>query len=120
VQRRMYDESIAQYKKAIPLSGNSPDEPATLALAYAKSGKRKQALEVLEDLKKRSERSYVPPTLMALTYAALGEQNDALKWLNKAFQDRDGILPFSKVDPMFEDLRSDPKYAEVLSRVGLP
>lgn len=120
VQRRMYDEAIAQYKKAIPLSGNSPDEPATLALAYAKSGKRKQALEVLEELKKRSERSYVPPTLMALTYAALGEQNEALKWLNKAFQDRDGILPFSKVDPMFEDLRSNPQYAEVLERVGLP
>lgn len=120
VQRQMYEDAIAEYKKAIPLSGSSPDEPATLAFAYAKSGRRKQALDVLEELKKRSEHSYVPATLIAATYAALDDQDQTLKWLDKAFENRDGILPFTKVDPMFADLRSDPRYAEVLNRVGLP
>jgi eukaryotic-like serine/threonine-protein kinase len=120
IHKRQYDDAITEYKKAIPLSGGSPDEPATLAFAYAKLGKRAQALEVLGELEKRAERSYVPSTLIAATYAALGDQNETIKWLNKAFQDRDGILAFTKVDPMFADIRSNPRYTEVLARIDLP
>ena len=119
VHRRMYDEAISQYQKAIPLSGNSPDEPATLAYAYAKSGRRKQSLQTVEELKRRSERSYVPSTLIAATYAALGDHDEAFRWLNRAVELRDGILVFIAVDPVFEDLRSDSRYAEILRRVGL-
>lgn len=120
VQRRMYDDAIAEYKKAIPLSGSSPDEPATLAFAYAKSGRKKQALEVIEELKRRSKSTYVPATLIAATYAALDDHSEVVKWLNQAFENRDGVLPFSNVDPMFEDLRSDPRYTTILSRLKFP
>lgn len=120
VHKRMYDEAIIEYKKAIPLSGTSPDEPATLAYAYAKSGKRAQALQTIKELIKRGERSYVPSTLIAATYAALGDRDEAFSWLHKAVQQRDGILPFINVDPIFEDLRSDSRYSEILQRVGLP
>ena len=120
VHKRMYDEAITQYKKAIPLSGTSPDEPSTLAYAYAKSGKRKQALETIEELKKRSERSYVSSTLIAATYAALGDKDEAFRFLQKAIEQRDGVLPFVNIDPIFEELRSDTRYAEILKRVGLP
>ena len=116
----MYDKAIEQYKKAIPLSGNSPDEPATLAYAYAKSGQRTQALRTIEELVKRSERSYVPSTLIAATYAAVGDHQEASRWLHKAVQQRDGILIFLNVDPMFEDLRSDPRYRAIIQQVDLP
>lgn len=119
VHKRMYDQAIAYYQKAIPLSGSSPDEPASLAYAYAKSGKRKQALQTIEELIKRSEHSYVPSTLIAATYAALGDKDEAFKWLHKAVEQRDGILTFINVDPVFEDLRSDSRYAEVLKRIPL-
>lgn len=120
LHQRKYDEAIRQYQKAIPLSGNSPDEPLTLAYAYAKSGRKKQALGIIEELKSRSDRSYVPPTLMAAVYAALLDHKEAIQWLNKALEDRDGVLVFTKVDPAFEDLRSDPRYASVLTRLNLP
>jgi serine/threonine-protein kinase len=120
VHKRMYDKAIEQYKKAIPLSGNSPDEPATLAYAYAKSGQRTQALQTIEELVKRSERSYVPSTLIAATYAAVGDHEEASRWLLRAMQQRDGVLVFINVDPMFEDLRSDPRYRAVIQQVGLP
>lgn len=120
LHKQMYDQAISQYKKAIPLSGNSPDEPSTLAYAYAKSGRRKQALETIEELIKRSDRSYVSATLIASTFAALGDHDQALKFLHRAVEQRDGVLPFTNIDPMFQDLRSDSRYVEILKRVGLP
>ena len=120
LHKRMYDQAITQYKKAIPLSGTSPDEPSTLAYAYAKSGKRKQALETIEQLIKTSESHYVSWTLIAATYAALDDHDEAFKSLNKAIEQRDGVLPFINIDPLFDDLRSDSRYAEILKRVGLP
>ena len=120
IHKQMYEQAISQYKKAIPLSGSSPDEPSTLAYAYAKSGRRKQALETIEELLKRSERSYMSSTLIATTYAALGDHDKALKFLHMAINQRDGVLPFTNVDPIFADLRSDGRYAEILRRVGLP
>ena len=120
LHKRMYDEAITQYKKSIPLSGTSPDEPSTLAYAYAKSGKRKQALETIEMLVKASERRYISWTLIAAIYAALGDHDEALKSLQKAIEQRDGVLPFTNIDPIFEDLRSNTRYVEILKRVGLP
>lgn len=120
VHKRMYDDAIAYYKKAIPLSGDSPDEPATLAYAYAKSGRRAQALETIKELVARSERRYVSATLIAATYAALGEHQEASRFLKKAVEQRDGVLVFIKVDPLFEELRSDSGSAQILQQVGLP
>ncbi|HKY42814.1 MAG TPA: protein kinase [Pyrinomonadaceae bacterium] len=120
VHKRMYDQAIAQYQKAIPLSGTSPDEPSTLAYAYAKSGKRKQALDTIAELIETSERRYISWTLIAAIYAALGDHDEAFKSLQKAIEQRDGVLPFINIDPIFEDVRSDDRYAEVLKRVGLP
>lgn len=120
VHKRMYEAAIAAYKKAIPLSGTSPDEPATLAFAYAKLGKKREAMEILRDLQKRSQSSYVPPSLVATVYWALGNQDEGIKWLQKALDDRDPILAFVNIDPQFEDLRSNPRSVEILRRVGLP
>ena len=115
-----FNEAIAEFQKAIPLSGDSPDEPAELARAYALAGKRDEALKIIEELKKLSERKHVAPTVMGSIYGALGDKNQAFAFLNKAFDERDFLLMMLKVDPMFDPLRSDPRFAELARRVGLP
>jgi serine/threonine-protein kinase len=120
VQKKSYEEAIAEYQKAIPLSGDSPDEPASLACAYALSGKRREARLVLDDLIKRSKRRYISPTVIAFIYVALGEKDEAFRSLEKAFEGRDFILVLLNNDPMFDGLRSDARFADLVRRVGLP
>jgi DNA-binding winged helix-turn-helix (wHTH) protein/TolB-like protein/Tfp pilus assembly protein PilF len=115
-----FNDSIAEFQKAIPLSGDSPDEPAELARAYALAGKRDQALKIIEDLKKLSERKYMSPTAVSAIYGALGDKNQAFALLNKAFDERDSVLIMLKVEPMFDPLRSDPRFLELTRRIGLP
>ena len=116
----MYEEAIAEYQKSIPLSGDSPDELASLGYAYALSGRRREAQAMIEELKERAKRRYISPTIIAFIYAGLGEQDEAFAWLNKAYDGRDFILVFLKVDPTFDRLRSDPRFADLMRRVGLP
>ena len=120
LHKGMHEQAIAEYQKSIPLSGDSPDEPASLAYVYAISGKMQEARQILGDLQQRAKRSYVAPTMIASVYAALGEKDQAFAWLDKAYEERDFILIFLKVDPMFDRLRSDPRFATLLRRIGLP
>ena len=120
VNKGMYSEAIAEYQKAIPLSGDSPDEPAMLGYAYALSGKRREAQQVIDDLKERSKRTYVSPSTIAFIYGGLGEMEQAFVWLDKAYDERDSLLILLKIEPTFDPLRSDPRFTELLRRVGLP
>jgi DNA-binding winged helix-turn-helix (wHTH) protein/TolB-like protein/Flp pilus assembly protein TadD len=115
-----YSEAIAEFQTSIPLSGDSPDEPAELARAYALSGKRDEALKILEELKRFSEHKHVAPTVIAAIYGALGDKTQAFVFLEKAYSERDFILVMLNVEPMFDPLRSDPRFAELSRRVGLP
>ena len=114
-----FNEAIGEFQKSIPLSGDSPDEPAELARAYAMSGRRDEALKIVAELKKLSEHKHVAPTVMASIYAALGDNDQAFALLNRAFDERDFILTLVKVEPMFDPLRSDPRFPELARRVGL-
>ena len=120
VQKGMYEEAVAEYKTAIPLAGDSPDELASLGYAYALSGQRREAQGVIDELKERSERRYISPTIVAFIHAGLGERDEAFAWLDRAYDGRDFILVFLKVDPTFDRLRADPRFAELVRRVGLP
>ena len=120
VQKGLYEEAIAEYQKSIPLSGDSPDEPASLGYAYALSGKSREAHQVIDELKERSKRSYISPTSIAIIYTGLGEKDQAFAWLDKAYDGRDSILVLLKVEPMFDSLRSDPRFLDLMRRVGLP
>ncbi len=115
-----YDEAIVEFQKAIPLSGDSPDEPAELARAYALSRRRDQAQKILAELKRLSEHKHIAPTVMAAIYGALGDKTQAFESLNKAFSERDFLLVMLNVEPMFDSLRSDPRFVELSRRVGLP
>jgi tetratricopeptide (TPR) repeat protein len=119
MQQGMYDQAIAAFQKAIPLSGDSPDEPAMLARAYALSGEKDEARKILDDLKEQSKKRYVAPTVVASIHAALGEKDQAFVWLDKAYDEHDAILVQLKVEPIFDELRSDPRFTVLLKRVGL-
>ncbi len=92
---------------------------ALLGHAYAVSGKRAEALQVLVDLEQLQSQRYVSPYTVAAIHAGLGNQDEAVKWLQKAVDERDIWLMNLKVDPVFAKLRSHRKFADLLAEVRL-
>lgn len=117
-QKGMYQKAIAEFQKSVQLSG-SPLMLALLGHAYAVSGKTAEARKVLGDLHELQNRRYVSPYTVAAIYAALGEKDQAFKWLEKAYEERDVWLINLKVDPVFSRLGSDKRFSDLLSRAGL-
>jgi DNA-binding winged helix-turn-helix (wHTH) protein/TolB-like protein len=116
-QKGMYKEAIAEFQQAAKLSG-SPLMMSLLAHAYAVSGNRAEAERLLIELGQQKQR-YVSPYTVATIYAGLGERDQAFKWLDKAFEERDIWLMNLRVDPLFKSLRSDHRFSELLGRIGL-
>jgi TolB-like protein/DNA-binding winged helix-turn-helix (wHTH) protein/Flp pilus assembly protein TadD len=114
-----YEEAIAEFKKAIPLSKGNPEATAALGHAYAVSGQKGEAQSVLEELKEYSKHQYLSPDNQALIYAGLGEKNEAFAQLQKAYDERAGQLIYLNVDPRFDSLRSDPRFIDLLRRLKL-
>jgi len=92
-----------------------------LAHAYAVSGKRSEARRVLDELTRLRERKYVSAYWIALIYVGLAERDQAWAWLEKVYEERASWLANDfKVDPRLDGLRSDPRYQDLLRRMGLP
>ncbi len=119
VQAERFEEAIAELNKAVALSGGSPLMKAALGHAYAVSGRRGEAMKILTELVKLAERSYVSASEIAAIYAGLGERDRTMAWLEKAAEERAFHLVYLKVRPEFAPLRSDPRFADLLRRVGL-
>jgi len=119
-QKGKYDEAIAEFRQVLNLSGGKPVGITALAHAYALSGKRAEAQKTLAELQEISKQHYVSAASIALIYAALGDKDQAFTWLEKADKERDGLLARLKVDPRFDSLRSDPRFADLMRRVGVP
>ena len=119
LEKGMHADAIAAFQKAIPLSGDSPDESASLGCAYARSGRKAEARKIIDHLKELSKRRYIAPSVIAAIYADLGEKDEGFMWLDKAYEEHDFILVLLKVEPMFDKLRSDPRFTLLLKRVGL-
>ncbi|MBS1787084.1 MAG: tetratricopeptide repeat protein, partial [Acidobacteria bacterium] len=120
MQKGMYEPAIVALQKSIPLSGDSPDEPASLACAYALSGKTGEARKILEKLEQQARRKYIASSGLAEIYGALGEKDRAFALLDQAYDERDNMMVLLKVEPTFDPLRSDPRFATLLRRVGFP
>jgi len=86
----------------------------------ALAGDRVAANKMIHDLKQLSKRTYVSPWLFAMIYPDLGEKEEALKWLEKCYERREHDLVFLNVWPMFDNLRTDPRYQDLMRRVGIP
>ena len=116
-QEHRYDEAIAELQKARQLD-ETPIMLALLGHVYAVSGKRDEARKILERLKELSKDTYVDPYFMAEIHTALGERDQAFAELENAYNQRSSWLVWLKVEPKFDALRSDPRYGELLKRVG--
>lgn len=119
VQKGEFDEAIAESRRAVALSGGSALTVAGLGYAYAAAGRKGEAREVLRDLTSRSGRRYVSSYLIATLYAGLGENDRALTWLEKAYEERDYLLVMLRIDARLDGLRTDPRFTDLLRRVGL-
>jgi predicted Zn-dependent protease len=114
----MVNEAIVELQKAIQLSDGSPICAANLARAYAASGRRDEAVGLMNDLKKRSNPGYSHASEIAMIYAALGDKDQAVSWLEKGYEER--FNPGVLLRPGFDPLRSDQRFQELLRRIGLP
>ena len=99
--------------------GDDPAVLSNLAHTYARSGKREEALKVVAQMHELARQRYVPAYGFAVAYAALGEKDQALQWLEQSLQDRAWEITYLKVDPQMEILHSDPRYIDLVKRVGL-
>ena len=118
LQKHMNEEAVAELQKAVRLSGGSPTCIANLARAYVASGKRTEAEKLLSDLKKRSTSGYSHASEIAVIYASLGDTDQAMSWLEKGYDER--FNPGVLIRPGFDPLRSNPRFQDLTSRVGLP
>lgn len=114
------DEAIPPLGKAVALSERSPAIIGVLVSAYAHAGRRPEALRLLEELKRRQRRGYVPAAAFVNAYLGLGDNEQAFAWLERAYQEHSMLLQFIKVHPLMDPLRGDPRFANLVRRVGLP
>ena len=118
VQKHANDQAIAELVRAIELSGGSTTFTSNLAYAYAVSGRTTEAQKILDDLKKRSiHGGYSNAPEIALVYVGLNDKNQAMVWLEKAYQQR--FSPLILLRPSFDSLRADPRFRDLLRRIGL-
>jgi len=118
-ERAMYEEAIEAFQKARTFDEGNTWVTAELGHAYAVSGNRSEAQKVLDELEQLSKRSYVPPDNIALVYLGFGKKNLTFEYLEKAYEDRSVGLSWLKADPIFDSLRSDPRFIKLLKKVGL-
>ncbi|MFN2566009.1 MAG: protein kinase [Gemmatimonadaceae bacterium] len=120
-QKSMFGEAIAEFQRAVALSGNTPTPLylAALGHAYARSGRRDDASKVLRELGELSKRRYVPPYHTAVVYVGLGETDRMFEWLKKAYDERSEWLVYLHVEPVFDSLRSNPRFADLVRRIGI-
>jgi tetratricopeptide (TPR) repeat protein len=111
-------EAITECQKAEALSPGNVRVSAMLGLAYAKTGRQAEARKEIEELLSLSRKRYVSPALIAIVQIGLGEKNKALDWLDKARTDRSDWMIFLNTDPLFDPLRGDPRFRDLLLSVG--
>src|SRR5437588_1556049 len=113
-----FSEALTEYKIAFKLS-NDPSIVGLVGNAYARSGHRGEALKTLEQLKELSKQTYVDPNAFVQIYVGLDDKEQAFQWLEKCYQDHAPEMAFVKIDPLLDSLRSDPRLADFVHRVGL-
>lgn len=115
----LFDEAIAELRGAVHLSDRSSTALARLGRALAMAGQSDEAAAILDELKQRSIRQYVSPYDVAIVYAGLGDRSGVIEWLERAYEGRASWLSFIGIEPIFDDVRSDSRFADLLRRIGL-
>jgi TolB-like protein/DNA-binding winged helix-turn-helix (wHTH) protein/Tfp pilus assembly protein PilF len=120
LQKGMHPEAIAALRAALNSVGRDPEIEGELGHALAVAGQRAEALAMLEGLGHLSVTRYVSPYSVALVHAGLGDRDQALAWLDKAYAERSDYMPYLRLEPMLDVLRSDHRFVALVGRVGLP
>jgi len=115
VQKGMYERGISELQKATA----QPDSRALLAYAFSAAGKRREARKLLDDLEQESKNRYVASAPVAIAYIGIGERDRAIELLEKAYEERLWEMAMLKTNPVFDPLRSDPRFERLMQRVGL-
>jgi TolB-like protein/Tfp pilus assembly protein PilF len=113
------EQAEKAFKRAAELSHDSPGSLASLGHLYGKFGRPEEARAILDRLQQASRATYVSSYAFALIFIGLDLRDDAFRWLDKAYDEKSSALPFINVNPRFEQLRSDPRYHRLSSRLGL-
>jgi TolB-like protein/Tfp pilus assembly protein PilF len=112
-------KAITQLKAAQKSASELPLVDAVLGLAYAVSGRKEQTQQVIDAFKAVAGKRYIPPTYFGILYAGMGDKDKCLEWLEKAYQERADLLTWLNVEPMMDDVRSDPRFRDLIKRIGL-
>ena len=115
-----YDLAISAGEKGVSLSGGSPLMRAALAQTFAAAGAPEKAIEIADELNELAKQRYVAPHFFAGIYVGLGEHDRAIEYLEKSCAEHCHWLIYLHVDPSMDDLRNDPRFQDLLRRVGLP
>ena len=119
LQKKMYKEAIAELNHAVSLSGESTISLAMLGHAYAALGNKKEAEKISEKLRERSKHQYIPSYWTAMLRIGFGDKDESFIWLERAFQERSSWLVWAGVEPRFDTLRSDPRWASLMAKMKL-
>jgi tetratricopeptide (TPR) repeat protein len=114
----MYDEAIEEFQRAIELSGHSGAFDSGLGHVFAVSGRKEEAMKIVKDLETRDDRNPSAGADIALIYVGLGDQHQAMIWLNSAYEAR--FKASILLRPGFDPLRSDTQFKDLRRRIGLP
>jgi eukaryotic-like serine/threonine-protein kinase len=115
-----YELAIVEGEKGVKLSGGSSLMRAALAQTLATAGRKKKAIQILDDLMKLTKQKYVSPYFFAGIQIGLGENDRAIEYLEKSYEDQSHWLIYLHIDPSMDSLRSNPRFQDLLKRVGLP
>ncbi len=116
---KQFDQAIAAAERAVELSDRAPGALGILGLVYGLAGRKDDANTVLNELLELNKTRYITPAALVNIYIGLGQKDQAFIWLERAFQERSNYLAYLKVFPLMDPLRSDPRFADLVQRVGL-
>ena len=119
-QKGMYEEAIAEYEKALSMSSRRHSLVlAALGYTYAVAGRAKEARAVIGELEAQAKEKNVSPYRFALVYTGLGDKDMAFRWLNRAYEEQDIMMIHVNITPFSDSLRQDPRFEELMRRMGL-
>jgi tetratricopeptide (TPR) repeat protein len=113
------EEGVRALERSVADSGRNPATLGLLARAYAGAGRRADALSLVDELKQRERETYVPPAPFVHAYVGLGDRENAFASLERAYREKSHIMQFLKTHPLYDSLRDDSRFADLVRRVGL-
>ena len=119
-EKKMYPEAVAALERSVNDTRRHPFAVGSLACVYGLAGKNREAMELINELKERDRQGYVSGFVFAYAHLGLGEKDQALTWLERAYEDRDELMVYIKAEPTWDALRSEPRFQALLRRMNFP